>query len=716
MNLRLLLFFCCSLIGAAVGAQGFEWAARVGGGGWESGRGLALDDEGHVYLTGDFEQSVVFGAGADAVTLTATGARDIFFAKYAPEGQLLWVRRIGGPNLDFCQAIATGNDGSVFIAGFFEGSVDFDPGPGEAILNSAGDVDIFWAKYTPQGEYVWAYRIGNDDVNVANGLALGPDGGLYICGFFYGSMDFDPNPQAQALRASNGSSDIFLAKYEQSSGALLWARSMGGVNIEEAVAVRVDGVGSVLLGGNYNGAFDFDPNGGGVTLPTYGQQDIFFAKFLPDGNLLWARGVGSPFGNDGLRDVAYDAQNNILICGFYRDQMDVNPLLGIQNLTHVALTDAFVAKYTPAGILSWAKGLSSVGANEAWTVHADEADNVHVGGFFSASTDFNPGGTPAALASAGKQDGFMARYSAQGAHIWSGALRGADDIAAFGSLWAGGSFYLTGRFRGLADFDPGPESYELNSEGNFDLFLAKYAACPGFEAVVAADSVSCFGGSDGSALASAAGGSPPFQYVWNPGQQSGPQLSGVVAGSYTVLITDAANCALTRQAQIGEPAPLLAAVVLQNSDASCNGALEATPEGGVPPYSAMWSNGVVGNVIANLCPGVYTLTVTDNNNCQMIQSYTVELIMSDGVAPAPAPALRLWPQPAHSELWISADEAAVPLRWEVCDAAGRAMSVRIQRAASGAWRLDLSGYTPGAYVLRAWSGREGHGAWRFIVR
>lgn len=320
MNKRLFIFWLCCALGAAACAQGFEWALRAGGGGWESGRAMALDESGNVYLIGDFEQSVAFGSGADAIMLTSAGARDIFFAKYTPEGQMLWVRRIGGPNLDFCEGIGVGPDGAVFLAGYFEGSVDFDPGPGEFFLNSAGDVDVFIAKYTPQGELVWAYRIGNEDVNVVSGLALGPDGGLYICGYFYGAMDFDPNPQTQALRASNGSSDIFIAKYEQSGGALIWANTMGGVNIEEAVAVQVSRDGSVLLGGNYIGAFDFDPGPGEQVLPTYGQQDIFFAKFTPEGNLLWARGIGSPFGNDGLRGIASDADNNVLVCGFYRER------------------------------------------------------------------------------------------------------------------------------------------------------------------------------------------------------------------------------------------------------------------------------------------------------------------------------------------------------------------------------------------------------------
>ncbi|MFN4080469.1 MAG: SprB repeat-containing protein, partial [Saprospiraceae bacterium] len=556
MNKRLFIFLLCGALAAAACAQGFEWALSVGGGGWESGRAMALDKSGNAYLTGDFEQSVMFGGGADAVTLTSAGARDIFFAKYTPEGQVLWARQIGGPNLDFCAGVGVGPDETVFLAGYFEGSVDFDPGPGEFFLNSAGDVDVFVAKYTPQGELIWAFRIGNEDVNVASGLALGPDGDLYICGYFYGAMDFDPNPQTQALRASNGSSDIFIAKYEQSSGALMWAKSMGGVNIEEAVAVQVDRGGSVLLGGNYIGAFDFDPGAGELVLPTYGQQDIFFAKFSPDGNLLWARGIGSPFGNDGLRGIASDADDNVLICGFYRDEMDVNPLIGALNLPYVALTEAFVAKYTPSGLLLWAKGLSSIGANEAWTVHADEANNVHVGGFFSASVNFNPGGSSAVLNSAGKQDGFVARYSPQGAYVWSGALSGPDDIMAFGSLWSGGSLYLTGRFRGNADFDPGVENFNLSASGNFDLFLARYAACPGLEAVALADSVSCFNGSDGGASVSAFGGSPPYQYVWNPGQQSGPQLSGVSAGDYTALVTDAANCVLTRRVQVGQPAPL----------------------------------------------------------------------------------------------------------------------------------------------------------------
>ncbi|MFN4080468.1 MAG: hypothetical protein ACK4NS_06175, partial [Saprospiraceae bacterium] len=158
-----------------------------------------------------------------------------------------------------------------------------------------------------------------------------------------------------------------------------------------------------------------------------------------------------------------------------------------------------------------------------------------------------------------------------------------------------------------------------------------------------------------------------------------------------------------------------AVVSLQNADATCNGRIEAMPEGGTPPYSISWSNGATGDLIDNLCPGVYTLFLSDGKNCQMVQNYVVELIMSDGEPPAAAPTFRLWPQPAHAELWIRSDTEMSPLRWEATDAVGRAMPTRIQRATAGIWRLDLSGYAPGVYVLRVWSADGKRGAWDFVV-
>ena len=71
-----------------------------------------------------------------------------------------WAKSIGGTSTDIGRSIALNDTGNVYVTGSFNGTVDFDPGPGTANLTSAGNDDIFFAKYSSSGNYIWAKRLG----------------------------------------------------------------------------------------------------------------------------------------------------------------------------------------------------------------------------------------------------------------------------------------------------------------------------------------------------------------------------------------------------------------------------------------------------------------------------------------------------------------------------------------------------------------------------
>ncbi|MDZ4749284.1 MAG: T9SS type A sorting domain-containing protein [Saprospiraceae bacterium] len=139
------------------------------------------------------------------------------------------------------------------------------------------------------------------------------------------------------------------------------------------------------------------------------------------------------------------------------------------------------------------------------------------------------------------------------------------------------------------------------------------------------NNVSCFGGANGSIQASASGGVPPYDYSWSNGS-SGSFISGLVAGSYTVTVTDDNNCTKVATYQVTQP-PLLAIALVNLSDESCfgedDGAISISISGGATPYFAEWSNGFIGTTITGLTPDTYSVTVTDNNDCTKTASYTV---------------------------------------------------------------------------------------------
>lgn len=132
-------------------------------------------------------------------------------------------------------------------------------------------------------------------------------------------------------------------------------------------------------------------------------------------------------------------------------------------------------------------------------------------------------------------------------------------------------------------------------------------------------SVSCNGGSDGIALATTVGGTAPFNFQWDdPSLQNTASATGLAAGTYNVIVTDANLCTASGSVTITEATAINIAV--QIDGASCNGSsdaqIEAVVTGGTPGYTYEWNPGALsGNPVTGIPAGTYSVTVTDANNC-----------------------------------------------------------------------------------------------------
>jgi hypothetical protein len=144
--------------------------------------------------------------------------------------------------------------------------------------------------------------------------------------------------------------------------------------------------------------------------------------------------------------------------------------------------------------------------------------------------------------------------------------------------------------------------------------------------------VTCAGACNGSITATPSGGGIPYNYVWSPGGITTQVASGLCAGSYTVTVTDAFGCIAAQSSTVAAPSPLN--LTLTNANATCfglcNGSITGTATGGVLPYTYNWTGSVPGpyagqgtSGLTNLCPGTYTLTITDLNGCTTTQSAVI---------------------------------------------------------------------------------------------
>ena len=132
---------------------------------------------------------------------------------------------------------------------------------------------------------------------------------------------------------------------------------------------------------------------------------------------------------------------------------------------------------------------------------------------------------------------------------------------------------------------------------------------------LAADSVSCNGGSDGKATSTISGGTAPYLYNWS-NSQSSATATNLWAGQYTVTVTDSKGCSYSGSIFVEEPLAIQTSVtVVDEICIASNGSATVSASGGVAPYTYYWQNGGTSNTISAVKAGNYSVTITDTKGC-----------------------------------------------------------------------------------------------------
>jgi hypothetical protein len=150
------------------------------------------------------------------------------------------------------------------------------------------------------------------------------------------------------------------------------------------------------------------------------------------------------------------------------------------------------------------------------------------------------------------------------------------------------------------------------------------------DVTIVSSNVVCSNDLDGSATATATGGTPPYAYIWSNGETT-ETISNVGAGTYSLTVTDANNCQATSSTIIDFTSDLSGSSSSQPTSCFGGNDGEATASGlnGQTPYTYAWSNGQNGTTISNLIAGTYEVTITDNNGCEHIE--TVVVVDADAI-------------------------------------------------------------------------------------
>jgi len=450
------------------------WAKQMGGTENDAGNSITTDANGNVYTTGYFSGTVDFDPGVASTKLTSAGYLDIFIQKLDANGNLIWVKQMGGTGVDFSSSITTDAKGNIFTTGDFSGTVDFDPGAGTTNLTSAGSYDIFIQKLDANGNFLWVKQMGGTMDDYGNAIATDANGNVYTTGIFRDVVDFDPGTGIINLTATDYN-DIYIQKLD-AYGKLLWVKQIVGTGSEFATSLTIDSLGNVYSTGYFEKTVDFDPGTGTTFFTSQGDFDIYIEKLDANGNFLWAKQMGGTGYNSGY-SIATDKNGNVFTTGYFKNTVDFDPGAGVANLTSAGAKDVFIQKLDAKGNFLWVKQIGGTYYEEGHSIAIDASGNVITVGFFSGTIDFNPGTGVTNLTSAGSSDMFMQQLDADGNFMWVKQLGGlGEDLVNDITIEANGNIYTTGSFSGTVDFDPGTGTSNTSSAGKLDIFIQKLSA------------------------------------------------------------------------------------------------------------------------------------------------------------------------------------------------------------------------------------------------
>ena len=315
----------------------------------------------------------------------------------------VWTKLLGTSSKDWANALTIGLDGSIYISGVTEGSLDGQ--------RNSGFRDAFLTKYNVDGTKAWTRLIGTDGTDKANALTTGLDGSIYVCG---------------EMKESNGGNDAFLAKYNP-DGSQAWIKLLGssGFDLANALTTGIDG--SIFISGYTTGSLNGETNSGG--------RDAFLTKFSSDGTRAWTKLLGTS-GKDEANALTTGLDGSIYVCGVTEGSLD--------GQTNKRASDAFLIKFNANGTKAWTKllGESSqqVGPSFnacAWAITTGLDGSIYVGG----NTDYSLDGQ----AYSANWDAFLTKYNPDGTKAWT-RLVGSTNFDRAQSLTTGidGSIYVGG--------------------------------------------------------------------------------------------------------------------------------------------------------------------------------------------------------------------------------------------------------------------------------
>ena len=425
-----------------------------------------------------------------------SGLNDGFVQVLDRYGNYRWAARFadetdGGRRLTSANAVSVSANGDIYIAGYFGGSVDFDPSAsGQQIPPRT--TATFVVSLTSTGQFRWlnVLPLGLSH----NAIHVDDSGSVTLVGSVSSTptsftFDFDPSDEGgRGVKTANNAfarTDMFVARYSAATGAYEWAAIYGSDDYDTALAVTADSQSNVIVTGYFGDTVDFDSvgPGGSVTADVAGPTNVlardgFVLKLSPEGVYQWVHEVGAQYGSGEVRGVVVGANDDIHVVGQSDGITYFSSTRGVGEFTASGGNDPYVASLTSSGAFRWVRhfGPGAGGYNEGNAIDVDADGRIVAVGQFSGTVLMNPGGSGAPVElTAADRGAFFVRFESDGTFVHARKLGGVamfdtmHDVVADGR----GNVYAAGWHENSTNLDTDGGTATFSRDGA-ETYIARF--------------------------------------------------------------------------------------------------------------------------------------------------------------------------------------------------------------------------------------------------
>ncbi|HLP14508.1 MAG TPA: T9SS type A sorting domain-containing protein [Flavobacteriales bacterium] len=305
--------------------------------------GFSIDRYENLYLCGNVN-GIDFDPGPGVSIVSGVAWSAGYVAKYDSSGTFIFVNALDGSAFDKTASVGADSLGYCYVIGELPNPIDFDPGPGSAILTPS-DYSTYIAVYDSIGNYVWAKELYCTGFEMGKEIEVAPNGNFIISGQMSIDLDIDLGPGNVWLTSSctTGGECYYLVKYDK-NGNHLWGNTFFADLDFELWDITMDQSENVFICGSFRGVADFDPGTSYLPL-TASEHQGYFARYNSNGNYVWAQAVTGGTGTR-IHTIELGPSSDIYLTGYFTDTCDFDKDAPLVSPVIFGNCDIFSSRYS----------------------------------------------------------------------------------------------------------------------------------------------------------------------------------------------------------------------------------------------------------------------------------------------------------------------------------------------------------------------------------